>query len=293
MKQESLFVTSENHKLHVRHIFKKQGGTPILMLHGTIENGKIFYTESGKGLACYLAQQGFDVYVPDFRGKGQSTPTLQETTAHGQHEMIIDDVPNLVKFVAEKTGQPMHVICHSWGGVIFCSSFARFPLMQKHIGKLVCFGTKRSLFRKTFNKFWKVDLLFNRIAPFLAKRKGYIDAVKLKFGADNETRRFLHQCTYWVKPNPWHDPEDKFDYGQAAKQTVWPSTWHLTGLKDDLLGHIDDVKAFVEETKPDAKVSLLSKRAGNLKDYDHINILTDAQAVNDHFPAVLAWLNDH
>lgn len=292
MKQESLFAKSDEHQLHVRHIFQQEGGTPVLMLHGTIENGKIFYTHSGKGLACYLAEKGFDVYVPDMRGKGLSKPTLQESTQHGQHEMIAADVPALVKFVTEKTGKPMHVICHSWGGVVFCSSFARFTSLQKQVLKLVCFGTKRSVYRKTFNKFWKVDLLFNRIAPFLAKRKGYIDAVKLNFGADNETRQFLHQCTYWVKPNPWHDPVDRYDYANAAKVTDWPDTWHITGSKDDLLGHIDDVKAFVSESNPAAKVSLLSKQTGNLKDYDHIDILTDATAVQDHFPAVVSWLNE-
>ncbi|WP_286269263.1 alpha/beta fold hydrolase [Thalassotalea hakodatensis] len=291
MKQESLFVKSDEHQLHVRHIYQQEGGTPILMLHGTIENGKIFYTQSGKGLACYLAKQGFDVYVPDLRGKGLSIPTLHETTEHGQHEMIVADIPSLVKFVAEKTGKPMHVICHSWGGVVFCSSFARFPDLHSHVLKLVCFGTKRSVYRKTFNKFWKVDVLFNRIAPFLAKRKGFIDAVKLKFGADNETSRFLKECTYWVKINPWHDPVDQFEYGNAANSIEWPDTWHLTGVNDDLLGHIDDVKAFVEETNPAAKVSLLSKQAGNLKDYDHIDILTDANAVQDHFPELVSWLN--
>ena len=73
MQQQSLFIKDGRHQLHIRRIAVQQGGTPVLMLHvGTIENGKIFYTESGKGLACYLAEQGFDVFVADFRGKGKS-----------------------------------------------------------------------------------------------------------------------------------------------------------------------------------------------------------------------------
>lgn len=49
--QQSLFVPCGEHRLHVRHI---QPGVavhadPILMVHGAIENGRIFYTESGKG----------------------------------------------------------------------------------------------------------------------------------------------------------------------------------------------------------------------------------------------------
>ena len=44
--QQSLFVPCGEHRLHVRHI---QPGVavhadPILMVHGAIENGRIFYT---------------------------------------------------------------------------------------------------------------------------------------------------------------------------------------------------------------------------------------------------------
>ena len=74
--QESLFIQDDGYQLHLRHISKNSAGTPILMLHGAIENGLIFYTEKGKGLACYLAAQGFDVYVADLRGRGQSTPII-------------------------------------------------------------------------------------------------------------------------------------------------------------------------------------------------------------------------
>ncbi|GHG01195.1 alpha/beta fold hydrolase [Thalassotalea marina] len=290
MHQKSLFIKEGTHQLHVRRIFESSGGTPILMLHGTIENGKIFYTESGKGLACYLAAQGFDVFVADFRGKGQSTPSINEDPKHGQHEMIVHDVPAFIDLVKAQTGKAMHVICHSWGGVIFNSALARMPNYLPDVKSIVCFGTKRSVHRKSFHKFWKVDLFWNRLAPAIAKRKGFINMVKLKFGADNETYDFLRQSIDWVKPKPWIDPEDGFDYANAAKNITWPETWHMTGINDDLLGHIDDVIAHVEETNPKAEVSLLSKQNGNLLDYDHINMLTAKQCVEDHFPKVSDWL---
>ena len=54
--QQSLFIPCGAHQLHVRHIQPRVAvhGEPILMVHGAIENGRIFYTESGKGLACFL-----------------------------------------------------------------------------------------------------------------------------------------------------------------------------------------------------------------------------------------------
>lgn len=291
MQQESLYVQDGEHQLHLRHIHQGNGGQPVLMLHGTIENGKIFYTESGKGLGCFLAEQGFDVYVADFRGKGLSKPNLKDDPEHGQFEAITRDIPLFLDYVEQRCQQKVHVVCHSWGGVLLASCLARYPERTKQVASNLCFGSKRSVHRKTLRKFWMVDLLFNRVAPVIAKKKGYVDAVKLKVGADNESEQFLLQCIDWVKPNPWRDLIDGFDYQHAARNIDWPNTWHITGVKDKLLGHAKDVKIFIEESNTGAEFSILSIRSGNLLDYDHINILTHPKARDDHFPKVVSWLN--
>jgi len=291
MQQESLYIQDGEHKLHLRHIWQKESGVPILMLHGTIENGKIFYTQTGKGLACYLAKQGFDVYVADFRGKGKSTPSIAQDQAHGQHELINRDIPLLIESIVARTQQKMHVICHSWGGVLMASSMVKFPQVLNNVLSHLCFGTKRSVLVKSFRKFYTVDLLWNRIAPKLAKRKGFIDAKRLRFGADCETLSFLKQSIYWVKPSLWQDPIDNFHYSEHAKSITWPATWHITGIKDKILGHRNDVAAFINETSnKHAEFTVLSKKDGNMQDYDHIDILTHPRAIDDHFPIISKWL---
>jgi len=133
LQQTSLFIEQGHHRLHLRHIFSDafdaDKRTPVLMIHGAIENGLIFYTHKGKGLACYLAQQGFDVYVADLRGRGESKPSIKEDPNHGQYHSIVEDIPKLIEFVAQQTQQKMHLVCHSWGGgfgVKFFSQAARF-----------------------------------------------------------------------------------------------------------------------------------------------------------------------
>ncbi|MBL7685765.1 MAG: alpha/beta hydrolase, partial [Deltaproteobacteria bacterium] len=60
MKIESIFIpTLQPHLLHLRRFYTQEEAVKIWMLHGSVENGKIFYSENGKGLAPYLAQQGF------------------------------------------------------------------------------------------------------------------------------------------------------------------------------------------------------------------------------------------
>ncbi|MDT0604500.1 MULTISPECIES: alpha/beta fold hydrolase [Thalassotalea] len=291
MQQESLYINDGEHQLHLRHIVKKPHGIPVLMLHGTMENGKIFYTESGRGLGCYLAEHGFDVYVADFRGKGLSKPPIAEDAEHGQWEMINHDIPLFIDFIKARTKQPMHIVCHSWGGVLLKAFLARNPDRVEDIARLVFFGTKRVIHQTHFKKKLKIDWFWRWLAPKLAKHKRYIDLVKLKAGSDNETFLFLQQSIPWLNESIWQDSHDNFNYHDANKEVNWPASWHLTGINDSLLGHPEDVKHFIAESNPQAKFSVLSVKAGNLVDYDHINILTHKLAVKDHFPKVLSWLN--
>ena len=57
-------------------------GIPVLMIHGIVEDGRIFYHNSGKGLGSFLAKHGYDVYVADLRGIGKSTPKIHRNSEH-------------------------------------------------------------------------------------------------------------------------------------------------------------------------------------------------------------------
>lgn len=291
INQESLFIDDNDHRLHLRHIYKQPGCVPVLMVHGIVENGLIFYTEKGKGFACYLAEQGFDVYVLDLRGRGKSTPAINAESDHGQYEAITNDIPLAIEHVYKAAGQRMHLVSHSWGGILAASCMARHEEVLLKVRSNLCFGSKRRVTVTGFEKFLKLDLFWNRVAMRMVKKQGFLDAKKYNFGSDNETRKSLEHSVTWVNKGPWHDPQDGFDYQTAAENIIWPPTWHLTGIKDTVLGHAVDVQLFIEESKNHhAKFSLLSKQNGNLVDYDHINILTHPLAVQDHFPQLVTWL---
>jgi hypothetical protein len=70
VEQESLMVpVSSTVQLHLRRIWSGTQGTapPLLLLHGAAEDGHIFYSHSGRGLACWLARNGYEVFVPSTR----------------------------------------------------------------------------------------------------------------------------------------------------------------------------------------------------------------------------------
>lgn len=293
LEQKSHYVAVGGHTLHVRAIGPAMPvhGEPLLMVHGAIENGRIFYTESGKGLACFLARQGYQVYVADLRGRGASQPAIAEQAEHGQFELITEDIPALHRWVRERhAGASVHWLAHSWGGVLMASTLVRYPELAAQVASLLFFGTKRSVSVQGPERWFKVDLVWNRLAPWLARRQGFFAARRYKVGADDEPLRYLEESIPWVKGGAWVDPYDGFAYDSAAAAVPWPPVWMIAARRDRVLGHPIDVQRFLDEMGAKGRFTLLAQANGNRLDYDHINMLTAPQALEDHFPAIAEWL---
>jgi pimeloyl-ACP methyl ester carboxylesterase len=291
-QQSSMFVDLQQYQLHLRRLIPlQQSLSPVLFLHGAIENGRIFYSHSGKGLACYLADHGFIGYCADFAGRGLSQPQVNKGFNQNQHQVITRDIPALIDFVYQQHQQPLTVIAHSWGGVLLAATLARFPELIAKVRAKVCFGTKRVISVQSLERKIKIDLLWNRFAPWLGKKYGYIPAKQWRFGADNEPTAFLSDTISWIKGAPFTDITDGFDYARACQQTPWPPSWHFAAEKDSVLGHPIDVQLFIQETSQQhSRYTLLSRKQGHAQDYDHISMLTHPGASEDHFVQINQWL---
>ncbi|MGE3728150.1 MAG: alpha/beta fold hydrolase [Candidatus Sericytochromatia bacterium] len=297
LKYESLFVSlPSGQRLHLRQIIRSDQesttGPVIWCLHGAIENGKIFYSDSGKGLACFLAQAGYQVYVCDLGGRGQSTPVISRQTRYSQTETILNELPAIHTYLQAKHPQaPLFWLAHSWGGVLFFAHLARLGKIPPHLAGVLCLGTKRQVKVLNWDRLIQIEGVWKRFAYLLTAIYGYLPARKWKLGSDSESRHSHHQSVCWVKPGPWRDPEDQFDYEKALKELDLPPALFLTGVADTCLGHAQDVMTFMAELHhPTAEFKLVGKNQGFLHDYDHINLLTHHDAPQDHFIQLLNWL---
>ncbi len=290
--QSSMFVDGGHYKLHLRRLqpFAPSRGV-VLMLHGAIENGRIFYTHSGKGLAGFLADHGFTVYCADFAGRGRSVPSIAKGFQQSQHQMICQDIPALLHFLQQAHGVKVHIVAHSWGGVVLNASLSRFPALAAQVQTLSYFGTKRRISVHGWRKRIMIDWVWLGLAPWLAKRFGYFPARALRLGADDEPAQHLTESGYWITSHDFIDPDDQFDYGMAAKQLNWPAAWFFAAQHDPVLGHAQDVQLFMHECGLErAKFSLLGKAQHFKQDYDHISMLTHPMARQDHFPQLLDFM---
>lgn len=278
--------------LLLRRVFRPDPGEAVLMLHGALSNGRIFCAGPGLGLAGYLADAGYDVYVADLRGRGGSRPRIARGSRHGQSESICDDLPALHAEIRRRNGgRPVHWLAHSWGGVLMASCLLRYPPLIDQVGCCVYFASKRSIAVHNWPRFFKIDLFWLRAAPLIAGVCGYLPARRLGIGADDETVKSLAQSGAWVRPGPWVDSDDGFDYGAAARSVTLPPTLYLAAADDPCLGHSDDIRRFAEECgRHPARLHCVGKSTGYRHDYDHVSLLTHPDAAVDHFPLVLRWL---
>ncbi len=297
IKYESIFIkVDEINTLHLMHIYtdcdKDKNKTPVFMLHGSMEDGRIFYTMNEKGLAPFLAKRGYDLYVLDKRGRGKSTPPISRKSKYSQKEVLFEDIPTVIKEIKKHNPNKQIWMAHSWGGVLMNAFLARNPEYIENITHCVYWGSKRRISTLNKERFTQIYLMWGFTFRITSRLYGYLPAKELKFGAENEPRKEYLQTIPWVSSRRWIDKHDRFNYGKALKKLALPKTLYLSGKADKILGNPKDVKLFMKESGTGLKQHVvLSTENGNLHDYDHINMLTHKDAPLDQFVKVYEWLN--
>ena len=295
LQTESIYIpVNATDTLHLKRFSQNQKGAPVLLVHGSIENGHIFYSKSGKGFAPYLAQQGFDVFVADLRGRGKSKPAISGSSDFGLTHTLEEDFPTFINKIKELKGDvPQFWGAHSWGGVLMLAYLAR-PVVPVKVQAMAFFASKRRISIWSPKKFFMIDVMWNWVAKAAVAVTGALPAEKLKMGSDRETRLTHRQTHEWVVKKRWLHWHDNFDYAEALQQMEVPSTLYLAGANDDVLGNPVDVEKLLLETgSKQAAFRVLGKANGHLHDYDHITILTHKDAARDHFPMIVKWFKSN
>ena len=294
--EESIMVPLDGgQQLHVRRLCGGDGATPVLMLHGLLEDGTVFYSRSKRGLAYCIAKAGFDVYIPDLRGKGRSWPHISEVLNYRIIDAVTQDIPAIIEAIDEHCGQsPKFWMGHGWGGVLLSSYLARYPSYRTSTIGLVYFGTRRVANSSNLQRRVFVDGLWGWLAGVASQIKGSIPGSLLKMGTSDEFRSIRSENLAWMHGAPWVDSSDQFDYGAALSEGLeYPPSLYLASKKDLGYGDPSDVAEFMKEVgRHNGRLIVLDKEGSSLHNYNHATMLTHPDAVNDHFPHVLSWMNE-
>tara|TARA_R110000796_G_scaffold74194_14_gene166705 strand:+ start:3010 stop:3915 length:906 start_codon:yes stop_codon:yes gene_type:complete len=292
---ETHALTVNSVELQLRCFGSDNTGAVLLLVHGALEDGRVFHPRTDQGLAGTLVAAGHTVYVVDLRGHGASQPALADATeGMTQSALISQDLPAVLAFIrARHAERPLFCVGHGWGGVWMVSALIRHPELLPAISGLLHFGVRRrqqhgsGLTRLASRWVWQ------RLLPLLGKINGVIPGRALAIGTADESTAIYAANLAWMR-GEWRDLEDGFDYASAIDKLDWPPALYLAGESDRQQGHIGDVRDFAREMGPhDAQIVLLEKGQGCSRRYSHNDLLTHPQAEVDHFPLVLGWLEQH
>lgn len=291
---ESHFVNVGAERIHLQRIYSQKGNA-LFFIHGSIEDGRIFYTAKGKGIAPYLAMNGgFDCYVIDLPGRGKSTPPISKKSDHDLIFAIEEVIPTAINYIRELTAtERISVVAHSWGGVLLLASIAVAHL--ENIPSVVFFGTKRRITISTLKKFLMVDIAWRRYGRTLSRIFGFYPAKVAGLGSENESTASFLQTDEWVRTRDWIYFKNDENIAERLKSKSLPPILSVTGTRDTVLGHPVDVRRLLDETGDISRhqIVVAGKETGFSFDYGHISILTDPSAAKEIYPLALQWLRKH
>lgn len=277
----------------------------VFMLHGEVECGRIFYNDSGKGLACYLAEQGYEVFVADLGGRGRSLTMDGGASTLTVHSIVTEAIPRLLRAAGQcrleqfpevesrYPQQPSIWVAHGFGGALLAAAWARMNEHERSATQMVFFGSRRKL--QSSNKLATlfVKTFCHPLTARLVAWQNAFPATRMRLGSADENAQWFRVYADWMSQEQWIDSVDGFDYRAALQSNPLPPSLYFAATADKVYAQVEDVRSFIAELGcHDARMMVLDKVGRSKKQYDHLSMLLHESAVEDVFGSAAQWLRE-
>lgn len=286
----------------------------VVLCHGLSANGLAFDLP-GRSLARFLAEQGYECFIPDLRGARHST---QPKGGWCIDDYIEQDLPAVLDLVREQALKgPIHWLGHSLGGLLFVMYASEHPetFVQRVItvasglnysqGDSVYHGLRKAL--PWARPLRKLPMgIANQVASRFSKYV-HLPIENMKFYRPNVEAEVIQTLmSEGFGPVPTAllaDLNTSFEAGGLARckgtfpyADLWPlyrfPTLMLAGSKDAqcpveavdgsarMISHLDELS-----------VLAFGREHGHYEDYGHFDLLVGRHAPTEVWPHLVEWLD--
>jgi len=250
---------------------------PVVLTHGTFSNGRIC-----SRLAEYLAENGFDCWVLELRGHGES----QGNVPNPDFEAFgLFDVPAALKLVSTETGRPeVFLVGHSGGGLAFLMHLTRRPAARSAVRGLVMLASQAT--HACASRRGRMIVTGARLATNLL---GYTPGPAFRLGPENEAKGVLEPWFRWNRSGRWTG-RDGFDYLAALRDLAVP-TLCLAAPGDRVIAPAEGCRRLFEALGGEDKQWMLcGVSEGFSEDFGHARIVASRSAQREIWPRISDWL---
>lgn len=195
----------------------RDGRGAVLLVHGAFSGHGVWTRDvpPGGGLAHFLLERGFDVWLGDLRHHGDSDREPKPRTWRFE-DWILRDAPALIERVKEESGfAPLAWVGHSAGGVVGLCWLARGDSAAPPLEAVVTFGAPGP------KRMGPIRWGLAATSIGLARALGRFPARALGFGSEDEAAEILAEWMGWNVGGAWLG-RDGFDYFAALRGVQAP-----------------------------------------------------------------------
>jgi len=295
------------------------GKYPVIFLHGIFVNRFSVDISPDLSLANYLKNSGYEVFVPDLRGKGSSAYRKRmRAPDYSFDDFAEKDGPALLEEALKLTGaKKLHWIGHSMGGMIGYS-LAASTKFSKNISSMVSIaGPGKSDFIQTAS--WASMIKLMHLTPLINLK--FFARIMIPFAGifnippenfiysrdnlskktikmllmnavENTSPLLLRQLTDWIESGKEVSLDGKNNYAAVFKKIKIPSLY-LAGMKDHIAVPESIAHAYHNTAGKNKKFILLGREYSKTADYCHMGMVIGENARKEVFPLILKWIKTY
>ena len=255
-------------------------GEPVLLAHGTFSNHR-----TCGGLARYLTGRGFDCWLLDYEGHGESN-TVEP--AADFESLFLSGTGCALRYVSDTTGRKVHWVGHSGGGLAALMAIARQPELLDRLQSLSLLASQASDAGQLPS-----HRLILRTFSLLTRALGYVPARRLKLGPDDENAAVMMQWYDWNLAGRWTGT-DGLDYLSTLRQLEDFQRLPLLGMAgsgDWFIAPAYACRELHEQLPSETKTWLeCGVQHGYSENYSHARLVSSRSSAREIWPRIGNWL---